>query len=223
MAHHTGSRTTIPPTTTSTTTAEPTTTVIETTTEMATTDLSPINVRARFMDMPKVNLKFGMANDKDESSNVPKNLQNASRTQTETNTDKMTTQSPIIGLKNLQLDRIEPTISEREKNVADLTTSKPFEKPVTGLWRIMPETNPPSATESNARASMVAQTVKQTQTVPPATTPVYEEPREMCCGDYSDHRFPYYSLNRGCCNGKTFDTLNLQCCNGVIKSIFSEC
>ena len=96
VAHHAiHGQTTIPPTTTSTTTAEPTT--IETTTEMATTELSPINVRARFMDMPKVNLKFGMTRDKDESSNIPKNLQNASRTQTETNTDKMTTQSLIIG------------------------------------------------------------------------------------------------------------------------------
>ena len=59
--------------------------------------MSPINVRARFMDMPQVQLKFGMARDKDESANVPKNLQNASRTQTETNTDKMTTQSATIG------------------------------------------------------------------------------------------------------------------------------
>ena len=59
--------------------------------------MSPINVRARFMDMPNVQLKFDMARDKDESSNIPKNLQNASRTQTETNTDKMTTQSLIIG------------------------------------------------------------------------------------------------------------------------------
>ena len=49
------------------------------------------------MDMPNVQLKFGMARDKDES-NVPKNLQNASRTQTETNTDKMTTQSTTIGM-----------------------------------------------------------------------------------------------------------------------------
>ena len=62
----------------------------------------------------------------------------------------------------------------------------------------------------------VAQTVQQ-------PTVAYEEPREMCCGDYSDHRFPYFSLNRGCCNGKTFDTINLQCCDGVIKSKFAKC
>ena len=90
VAHHVshGAQTTIPPTTTST--AE--TTTIETTTEM-----SPINVRARFMDMPNVQLKFGMPRDKDES-NILKNLQTASRTQTETNTDKMTTQSTTIGM-----------------------------------------------------------------------------------------------------------------------------
>ena len=69
--------------------------------------MSPINVRARFMDMPNVQLKFGMARDKDES-NIPKNLQTASRTQTETNTDKMTTQSTTIGmLKRMFLVKIE--------------------------------------------------------------------------------------------------------------------
>jgi len=213
VAHHAsqGAQTTIPPPTT--TTAEPTTT--ETTTEM-----SPINVRARFMDMPNVQLKFGMARDKDESSNVSKNLQNASRTQTETNTDKMTTQSTII---------------DEEEIITDFTTTSYYEQPIgqeisqseisrtesQTARQVISQTNPPSATQTIARASTVA----QKQTIPQTTTktPVYEEPREMCCGDYSDHRFPYYSLNRGCCNGKTFDTLNLQCCDGVIKSIFSEC
>ena len=60
--------------------------------------MSPINVRARFMDMPKVQLKFGMESNTDESENTPKNLQNASRTQTETNTDKMATQSTTFGM-----------------------------------------------------------------------------------------------------------------------------
>ena len=50
------------------------------------------------MDMPKVQLKFGMGNNKDGSENIPKNLQNASRTQTETNTDKMATQSTTFGM-----------------------------------------------------------------------------------------------------------------------------
>lgn len=222
VAHHAshGAQTTIPPTTT-TSTAEPTT--METTTEM-----SPINVRARFMDMPKVQLKFGNSarDNENEFQNIPKNLQNASRTtqtetQTETNTDKMTTPKTII---------------EREEIATDsTTTSSSFEQPIRQELsrteaqtngQVTSETNLPSAAQTGARASTVAQTVEQTQTVPRITTtetPIYEEPREMCCGDYSDHRFPYYSLNRGCCNGKTFDTLNLKCCDGVIKSIFSEC
>ena len=134
------------------------------------------------------------------------------------------------------LGRIEPEHLEPEESTSDSTTTSSFEQPIgqeasqsdrteaQTVRQVIAETNPPSATQT-ARASTMAQTVKQIQTVPQTTTktPVYEEPREMCCGDYSDHRFPYYSLNRGCCNGKTFDTLNLQCCDGVIKSIFSEC
>ena len=136
------------------------------------------------------------------------------------------------------LVRIEPKHLEREESTTDSTTTSSFEQPIgqetsqsdfsraeaQTVRQVIAETNPPSATQT-ARASTMAQTAKQIQTVPQTTTktPVYEEPREMCCGDYSDHRFPYYSLNRGCCNGKTFDTLNLQCCDGVIKSIFSEC
>ena len=131
--------------------------------------------------------------------------------------------------KSLHFDRIELVFSEREIVNADLTTSPSLEKPIGQQFsqseasRTKAQANLPSATETLTRASPVAQTAKQTQTVTQTTAPVYEEPREMCCGDYSDHRFPYYSLNRGCCNGKTFDTLNLQCCDGVIKSIFSEC
>ena len=134
--------------------------------------------------------------------------------------------------------RIELIYLEREKITTDSTTTSSFEQPIgqensqsdyslteaQTVRQVISEINTPSATQT-ARASTMAQTVKQIQTVPQTTTktPVYEEPREMCCGDYSDHRFPYYSLNRGCCNGKTFDTLNLQCCDGVTKSIFSEC
>ena len=129
----------------------------------------------------------------------------------------------------MRFDRIELIFSEREIVNADSTTSPSFEKPIGQQFsqseasRTEAQAKLPSATETLTRDSPVAQTVKQTQTVTQSPTPVYEEPREMCCGDYSDHRFPYYSLNRGCCNGKTFDTLNLKCCDGVIKSIFSEC
>ena len=76
--------------------------------------------------------------------------------------------------------------------------------------------NPQPTVNQMTTDRTVAQTVQQ-------PTVTYEEPREMCCGDYSDHRFPYFSLNRGCCNGKTFDTINLQCCDGVIKSKFAKC
>ena len=135
----------------------------------------------------------------------------------------------MVRKKSLHFDRIELVFLEREIVNADSTTSTSFEQPIgqrliqLEASRTEAQTNLPSATETQTRASSVAQTMKQTQTVTQPPTPVYEEPREMCCGDYSDHRFPYYSLNRGCCNGKTFDTLNLKCCDGVIKSIFSEC
>lgn len=46
---------------------------------------------------------------------------------------------------------------------------------------------------------------------------------EKCCGSYSEHRFPYESVTRGCCGGKTYDQKWLKCCNGKIKPISADC
>jgi len=46
---------------------------------------------------------------------------------------------------------------------------------------------------------------------------------EKCCGSYSAHRFPYESVTRGCCGGKTYDQKWLQCCGEKIKPISAEC
>jgi len=46
---------------------------------------------------------------------------------------------------------------------------------------------------------------------------------DQCCGDYPK-RFPFHSASGGreCCNGKTFNTKNLECCStGEIKGIGS--
>ena len=65
-----------------------------------------------------------------------------------------------------------------------------------------------------------------TQTEPTTTTEKITEPplpSELCCGNYDDHRFPYYTAHRGCCNGKTFDLKSKQCCDGKIKDRFTVC
>lgn len=49
------------------------------------------------------------------------------------------------------------------------------------------------------------------------------ESEEKCCGSYSTHRFPYESITRGCCGGKTYDQKWLRCCDGKIKPISAEC
>jgi len=70
-------------------------------------------------------------------------------------------------------------------------------------------------------------TETQTQTTDPTTTTeqITEAPLPpvLCCGNYDDHRFPYYTAQRGCCNGKTFDLKLKQCCDGKIKDIFTVC
>lgn len=69
-------------------------------------------------------------------------------------------------------------------------------------------------------------TSTQTQTEPTTTTEQITEapiPSELCCGNYDDHRFPYYTAHRGCCNGKTFDLKSKQCCDGKIKDRFTVC
>ena len=86
--------------------------------------------------------------------------------------------------------------------------------------------NPPSdlAATTTEEAS-VMNTSGSSRFIPatPAAPVNQEPPREVCCGSYADHRFPYYNLNRGCCGGKTYDTINLQCCDGVIKSKNARC
>jgi hypothetical protein len=69
-------------------------------------------------------------------------------------------------------------------------------------------------------------TQTRTQTEPTTTTVKITEPQlpsELCCGNYDDHRFPYYTAHRGCCNGKTFDLTLKQCCDGKIKDRFIIC
>jgi hypothetical protein len=78
---------------------------------------------------------------------------------------------------------------------------------------------------TEAQPGSTTQTVYQAVATQPivTTTTTPEPPREMCCGSYSDHRFPYWSAGRGCCNGKTYDNVRMKCCNGMIKSIHVTC
>jgi len=42
-----------------------------------------------------------------------------------------------------------------------------------------------------------------------------------CCGDYPI-RFPYRDTNRGCCQGKTYNSITLQCCDDGSAKAFCE-
>lgn len=178
-----------------------------------TTQMSPINVRARFMDMPDVNLKFGVNDSENESITISSTV---SASKMDTNTGKMYSSKTVFD------DPEETTIST--STAADENSSLQ-RYPISVQTEVQSQTQTRQTETSLISQSTVNQMIAgrtDTQVVQQPTV-AYEEPREMCCGEYSDHRFPYFSLNRGCCNGKTFDTINLQCCDGVIKSKFSKC
>ena len=81
-------------------------------------------------------------------------------------------------------------------------------------------------TTTSAFETTADQFTTQSQTEPTTTTEKITEPplpSELCCGNYDDHRFPYYTAHRGCCNGKTFDLKSKQCCDGKIKDRFTVC
>ena len=83
-----------------------------------------------------------------------------------------------------------------------------------------------STTSSFETTTNQLTTETRTQTEPTTTTEQITEaplPSELCCGNYDDHRFPYYTAHRGCCNGKTFDLKSKQCCDGKIKDRFTVC
>lgn len=163
------------------------------------------NVRARFVEMPDVNLKFGVADNEsaNESANIISNLvEDASLM--DTDTSRM--------LNNFVFEEPEITTFTTTTDLPSFGSPKFPSRPNT----VAPERVPVTSGQTQGSSQVTTQTTTQ-------NTVVYEEPREMCCGDYKDHRFPYYNLNRGCCNGKTFDTINLQCCDGVIKSKFAQC
>ena len=69
------------------------------------------------------------------------------------------------------------------------------------------------------------ESINKSDIIQPAQKPQPDQPpaAELCCGDYTDHRFPYYTKNRGCCGGQTFDRHRKQCCNGIIRDITIVC
>jgi len=66
-------------------------------------------------------------------------------------------------------------------------------------------------------------TSSSTSTTVITTTTDEPQPIELCCGDYGDHRFPYHTAHRGCCNGKTYDLRTKRCCGRQIKDIHVSC
>ena len=62
-------------------------------TVQTTTQISPINVRARFMDMPDVNLKFGVNESENESLS---NSRSVSASTMDTNTGRMFSSKSIF-------------------------------------------------------------------------------------------------------------------------------
>jgi hypothetical protein len=185
-----------------------------------TTQMSPINVRARFMDMPDVNLKFGVNESENDSLSNPSSV---SASTMDTNTGRMFSSKNLFDEPEITTDTTTTTEDlpsfGRYPTAVQSQIQSQTEKTVQQSYDATQQTS--SQGQAASSQATVGQTV--TQTVQTITQTVYEEPREMGCGDYSDHRFPYYNLNRGCCNGKTFDTINLQCCDGVIKSKHAKC
>ena len=84
----------------------------------------------------------------------------------------------------------------------------------------------PEITENNLADNKVTngklESINESDIIPPTQKP---QPiaAELCCGEYSDHRFPYYTKNRGCCGGQTFDKTRKQCCNGTIRDKSAIC
>jgi len=181
-----------------------------------TTQMSPINVRARFMDMPDVNLKFGV-NESENESFEQISASTVSASKMDTNTGRMFSGKTVF---DDQEETTFSTTTETEQNSSFERYPTSVQNDVQSQTQNVRLTGTPVNSQATVNQMTTDKTVAQTVQQP---TVAYEEPREMCCGDYSDHRFPYFSLNRGCCNGKTFDTINLQCCDGVIKSKFAKC
>lgn len=167
-------------------------------------EVQPVNVRARFVDMPQVNLKM-TTSETEEGENI------------DFGRVYKTPETPI------QSQMVNTKVSFTTQNELMMNNASETMMAAQSAAQNYQQQGGEATGEIDAPVGLVISrppaTVPTTTTVP--TTP--EAPREMCCGSYSDHRFPYWSLNRGCCNGKTFDSLSLKCCDGVIKSRHASC
>jgi len=177
--------------------------------------VEPTNVRARFLDVPNVQLKFATTEETEEPAEEERiNFGTGGKFYTDdTTTDTNVRSRPTVG----QTTSYQTTTETDETSYDTTTTVNEFVTEPRGVPVVLPQN--PAATEFNPPS--VVYTTSAGGVIVPETTP--EPPREMCCGSYSDHRFPYWSQGRGCCNGKTFDSVRMKCCNGVIKSKLASC
>jgi len=180
--------------------AAPTVTTTTATTTTTEEEVATVPVRARFIDMPEVNLKLA-GNDRDVKSSVGSNRQNTYNK----SMDDFWKNGLTDGQAAMEAPTVLDTTTEITTQMGKMVKDFVFEEP--------------AATTSEE----VIATSGSSRFIPVTAAAPVEPPREVCCGSYADHRFPYYNLNRGCCGGKTFDTINLKCCDGVIKSINTRC
>jgi len=173
--------------------------------------VEPVNVRARIMDMPDVQLKFAGSSDEPEPVVNDEIKFEGGGKFFEASDDvnvRSRPSSPVEAAFTTQSNPIETQTQETNYSLSSATIAQEIGTRGT-------EAQPGSTTQT------VYQAVATQPIVTTTTTP--EPPREMCCGSYSDHRFPYWSAGRGCCNGKTYDNVRMKCCNGMIKSIHVTC
>jgi len=172
--------------------------------------VEPVNVRARIMDMPDVQLKFaGSQSEPEVAVNDEINFAGGGKFFEATNDDVNV--------------RARPTTVETasEASIETQTQETNYQPVGTIAQEIVTRGTTQTQQQVIATSEQATQAAVTLPIVTTTTTP--EPPREMCCGSYSDHRFPYWSAGRGCCNGKTYDSVRMKCCNGMIKSIHVTC